>query len=77
MPRPPKIDYTKLKFEPLNVELKLRIGKEGRVVIPGPIRDMYGLDEGRVVYLKIVGVADVPPEAIKGSAKKKSKSKKS
>jgi len=72
MPRPPKIDYTLLKFEPLNLELKLRIGKEGRIVIPGPIRDMYGLDEGRVVHIKIVGVADVPPEAIKKSKSKKS-----
>ena len=76
MPRPPRIDYTKLKFEPLELELKLRVGKEGRIVIPGPIRDMYGIEEGKVVHLKIVGIAEVTKDAIKPSAKRKSNGKK-
>lgn len=73
MPRPKKIDYTKLKFEPLNVELKLRIGKEGRIIIPGPIRDMYGLDEGKAVLIKILGVAEITKDAYKDSKSAKGK----
>ncbi|WP_457753103.1 hypothetical protein [Thermococcus sp.] len=75
MPRPPKIDYTKLKFKPMELELKLRIGAEGRLVIPGPIRDMYGLDEGKVVHLKIVGVAEVTEDAIKKKSSKRRRRK--
>lgn len=40
----------------VDVELKLRVGKAGRIVIPKPIRDAYNIKEDDYVKIKIIEI---------------------
>jgi len=48
----------KIKYEPVNIKLELRVGNAGRITIPKVIQESYGIKEGKYVKIKILEVGD-------------------
>ncbi|KUH34235.1 hypothetical protein APY94_02885 [Thermococcus celericrescens] len=57
MPRPKK-ENVKIKYEPVNIKLELRVGDAGRITIPKVIQESYGIKKGKYVKIKILEVGE-------------------
>jgi len=58
MPRVKKADDIKIKYEPVDIRLELRVGDSGRLTIPKVIQNSYGLKPGKYVKIRIEAIGE-------------------